>query len=203
MDVRIPQQKRSIEKKEKIIEAAYGIFMENGYFETNTADIAKKAGFSTGSVYAYFNDKKDILLTCLYRFGELLTKDICEKIESLSATEDIFNTTKSILEIFVKHYSWHKKIHDEVMSLQYRDEDIKNYFTQEAKVMMEAVARQFDRCGYIFKHEREQTFLIFQMVKGIEDELIFDPNTDIDRDIMLNECAKIMALMLSKKDNNI
>lgn len=31
-DVRIPQQKRSIEKKQKIIAAATQIFMEHGYF---------------------------------------------------------------------------------------------------------------------------------------------------------------------------
>ena len=58
--VRVPQQKRSIEKKQRIIEAGYSMFIKKGYFDTNTAEIAREAGLSTGSVYAYFSDKKDI-----------------------------------------------------------------------------------------------------------------------------------------------
>ena len=60
-EVRIPKQKRSIEKKDAIIRASYTLFCEKGYYKTNTAEIAKMAGVSTGIVYSYFQDKKDIL----------------------------------------------------------------------------------------------------------------------------------------------
>ena len=49
--VREPQQERSIEKKNKIISAAYEVFAEVGYYGANTTDIAKRAGVSTGIVY--------------------------------------------------------------------------------------------------------------------------------------------------------
>ena len=54
--VREPQQERSIEKKNKIIEAGYELFSETGYYGTNTQEIAKRAGVSTGIVYGYFED---------------------------------------------------------------------------------------------------------------------------------------------------
>ena len=63
--IREPNQERSIEKKNKIIEASYEIFSEAGYYGTNTTDIAKRAGVSTGIVYSYFKDKRDILLYVL------------------------------------------------------------------------------------------------------------------------------------------
>lgn len=198
-DVRIPQQKRSIEKKEKIIEAAFRIYFTKGYFSTNTADIAKEADISTGSIYAYFKDKKDILLACLNRFGDLLTEEVRENIESLSATGDIQSIIKKVLYIFVNSQKWNKSIHDEIMSLQYRDEDVKNYFVHIQKTMMETVTRQLNACGYIFRHEREQTFLLFKMVMGIEDELAFDHSADIDKDILIEECTKTILLMLTKK----
>ena len=50
-EVRQPRQERSIEKKNKIIEAGYQLFSEVGYYGTNTAEIAKRAGVSTGIVY--------------------------------------------------------------------------------------------------------------------------------------------------------
>ena len=42
--IREPRQKRSIEKKNKIIKAGIELILENGYHSTTTADIAKKAG---------------------------------------------------------------------------------------------------------------------------------------------------------------
>ena len=52
-NIREPIQKRSIEKKEKIIEAGFDLICEKGYYNTNTAEIAKAAGVSTGIVYQY------------------------------------------------------------------------------------------------------------------------------------------------------
>ena len=60
--VREPIQSRSISKKHKIIETAYEVFSEVGYYNANTTEIAKRAGVSTGIVYGYFKDKRDILL---------------------------------------------------------------------------------------------------------------------------------------------
>ena len=69
-EVRTPRQERSIAKKKKIIEAGYELFSKVGYYATNTAEIAKHAGVSTGIVYGYFKDKRDILLDVLARLSE-------------------------------------------------------------------------------------------------------------------------------------
>ena len=61
-EIRQPIQQRSIDKKERIIKAAYELFSSEGYHGTITSDIAKKAGVSTGIVYGYFKDKRDILV---------------------------------------------------------------------------------------------------------------------------------------------
>ena len=196
-DVRIPQQKRSIEKKEKILEAATRIFMEKGYFGTNTADIAREAGISTGSVYAYYKDKKDILMAMLNRFGDTLTQGICDEIQNVSYTDDISSICENVLRIFANYNNnWTKLLHDEVMSLKYIDDDVKNYFENIRKTMMNAITKQLEKVGYIFSHEREQTFLLFQMVMGIEDELAFNHSPDINQDILINECAKSIIPML-------
>ena len=60
--VRTPKQKRSVEKKLKIIEKGFELMCDNGYYKTNTNDIAKYANVSTGIIYQYFTDKKDIFI---------------------------------------------------------------------------------------------------------------------------------------------
>lgn len=198
-EVRIPQQKRSIEKKEKIIEAATRILMEEGYRNSNTADIARAAGISTGSIYAYFEDKKDILLACLERIGSTLTQQIAEKAGSLAASEDIAVTIKEVLEIFVRFQSWTKLARDEILSLKYIDTDVKNYFDSIQKTMMDTVTGQLETAGYYFTHKNEQTFLVFQMIMGIVDELAFDHSSNIDQAVLIDECAKSIVPMLVKK----
>ena len=54
MDIREPKQERSIEKKNRIVRAGFELFSKVGYYNTNTAEIAKLAGVSTGIVYGYF-----------------------------------------------------------------------------------------------------------------------------------------------------
>ena len=67
--MRNPKQERAILKKEKIIDAGFKLICENGYYNINTATIAKEAGVSTGIVYQYFNDKHDILIEGLKKYG--------------------------------------------------------------------------------------------------------------------------------------
>ena len=69
-EIREPVQKRSIETKDKIIEAGFELICNDGYYNTNTAKIAKKAGVSTGIVYQYFKDKRDIFLVGLERYAD-------------------------------------------------------------------------------------------------------------------------------------
>ena len=55
---RVPVQKRSIEKKQRIKNAALKLMSEKGYFLTSSNEIAKEAGVSVGTFYSYFKDKK-------------------------------------------------------------------------------------------------------------------------------------------------
>ena len=47
-EIREPVQKRSIETKDKIIEAGFDLICHDGFYNTNTSKIAKKAGAYLG-----------------------------------------------------------------------------------------------------------------------------------------------------------
>ena len=46
--------------RQKVMEAARALFSEHGYEEATIRDIARKAGMSTGAVFANFQDKADL-----------------------------------------------------------------------------------------------------------------------------------------------
>ena len=59
----------SLEKKGKIIKAGFDLICKKGYYNTNTAEIAKATSVSTGIVYQYFKDKHDILLVGIEKYA--------------------------------------------------------------------------------------------------------------------------------------
>ncbi len=56
--------------KGKIIEAAWGLFYEQGYEATTIDDIIARSGTSKGSFYHYFNGKDELPGTLAYLFDE-------------------------------------------------------------------------------------------------------------------------------------
>lgn len=56
-----PQEIRKMETRKKLLDAGITLFSANGYYKTNSKEIAKLAGVSIGSFYSYFEDKKILL----------------------------------------------------------------------------------------------------------------------------------------------
>ena len=89
---RIPTQKRSIEKR---IEKGFELMCEKGYYNISTADIAKYAGVSTGIIYQYFNDKKEIFIEGVKNYSNNIMYPMINILETQNI--DITNLD-SILE---------------------------------------------------------------------------------------------------------
>lgn len=71
-------------KHTKIISAATKVFAKKGFFTARISDIAKEAKVADGTIYLYFNNKYDILLSV---FEEEVGK-IVENTKKLIAKED-------------------------------------------------------------------------------------------------------------------
>lgn len=61
-EIREPIKKSSIEKKEKIIKKGFELMCDKGYHNVSCVDIAKYVSVSTGIIYQYFKDKRDIFI---------------------------------------------------------------------------------------------------------------------------------------------
>ncbi|MFO7753109.1 MAG: TetR/AcrR family transcriptional regulator [Desulfobacteraceae bacterium] len=57
------RNKNSSEKIKKITDISRSLFIENGYESTSVRDILKEAQISTGSLYNFFRNKEEILLS--------------------------------------------------------------------------------------------------------------------------------------------
>ena len=53
-------REKSAETRSNIIEAAYRLFVDNGYNATSMREISQQAGVTVGAVYNHFETKEDI-----------------------------------------------------------------------------------------------------------------------------------------------
>ncbi len=90
-------------KHSKIISAATKVFAKKGFFTARISDIAKEAKVADGTIYLYFNNKYDILLSV---FEEEVGK-IFEKTSKLLSNEE---DPRKMLEIYTfQHLTAMKK----------------------------------------------------------------------------------------------
>ena len=112
-------------KHSKIISAATKVFAKKGFFTARISDIAKEAKVADGTIYLYFNNKYDILLSV---FEEEVGK-IVEKTNKLLSNEE---DPKKMLEIYtIQHLMAMKKNKNlaEVIQIELRQTNkvIKDY----------------------------------------------------------------------------
>ena len=127
-DKRIPVQRRSIERKQKILSSGFKLFCEHGYYKTNTIEIAKHAGVSTGAVYSYFKDKREIYIAAFDSYLEEISGRLFEELEqsqTLPLPDFVENWGTVYLELYAD--SGHALAQLRMMILE--DEEINRHFS--------------------------------------------------------------------------
>ncbi len=77
--------KRRADKRNLITDAAVEVFAEKGFHQARVSDIAKRAGVADGTIYLYFKNKEDLLLSIFEQKMDLLLAGLGE---ALADTDD-------------------------------------------------------------------------------------------------------------------
>jgi AcrR family transcriptional regulator len=57
------RERNKAERRRRVLEAARAVFLEHGYENATTREIATRAGVAVGTVFVYARDKRDLLMT--------------------------------------------------------------------------------------------------------------------------------------------
>ena len=81
-------QKQRSEKRVRIVDAAVGVFAEKGYRSARISDIARRAGVADGTIYLYFRNKEDLLLTIFEEKMDGILTGLRAAVEGIEAPAD-------------------------------------------------------------------------------------------------------------------
>jgi TetR/AcrR family transcriptional regulator, fatty acid metabolism regulator protein len=76
------------EKRDLILKAATKVFAQNGYFQSQVADVARVAGVAAGTVYLYFEGKDDLLVSIFERSMNDALGEVRAAVENIDEPAD-------------------------------------------------------------------------------------------------------------------
>jgi TetR/AcrR family transcriptional regulator, fatty acid metabolism regulator protein len=158
------------DKRARIIEAAIAVFAERGFHLARVTDIAHRAGVADGTIYLYFRNKEDLLLTI---FEEKMDLIIASLRDTLAPIDDPLARLRTFA---VHHYSLvrRERALAEVLQIElrlsnkflkeYRPAKLWQYLGQVAQIVREGQDRGIIRAEV-------DPFLVMWAFFGALDEL--------------------------------
>ena len=198
VSIREPKQKRSIEKKAKIIEAGAELFREKGYHNTNTIEIAKAAGVSTGTVYGYFKDKRDIYLAAYEYLHDTHFQPLLDELVNIPKPIDIKVFVEKWVDGHINFCVASKYAATDWVLMQDTDPEIMRFFAAYEDRFHSSLVSALDSPNISKKNLEERTYLLYSLTDSLGLEYAFRTRSNVSLEILREETVKLLIHLLTK-----
>ena len=186
-EIREPIQKRSIEKKEKIIKSGFELICEKGYYNTNTAEIAKAAGVSTGIVYQYFKDKHGILVEGIKKYASDIFYPMLNITTNIKIDKNnLEEILRNMINTFIENHKLSQIAHEEIMSMTHSDKEIAKFFQENEMTMTKNISEILLDNGFNSKNLDEKVHIAIHLIDDLCHEIVYHKHKDLNYDVMIN-----------------
>lgn len=182
--VREPIKKTSIQKKETIIKKGFELMCEKGYHNVTTIDIAKYAGVSTGIIYQYFKDKRDIFINGVNTYIESIMFPMLEIISGKIDKETFKKLLSRMIDKYIKLHNIKKEAHEELMAMSHLDEEISLIFKNKELLMTKRISEVLAESGVATKNLDEKVHIIIGIIDNYCHEVVYHKHSKLDYDKM-------------------
>jgi len=146
--------KKKTVKQQRVIDAAIKLFAEKGYSNTSTAEIAKAADVSEGTIFKHYKTKEQLLLSLIIPSVKDFLPAVLEEVLKETLTEDT-TTFEQFLRAFLKNrvefISENRDVFQIVIKeIIYREElkkDILSYYPATVLPLLTKVIDEFKMRG--------------------------------------------------------
>lgn len=196
-NTRMPTQKRSIEKRNKIVEKGFELMCEQGYFSTNTTEIAKYANVSTGIIYQYFNDKKEIFIEGVKNYSNNIMFPMLGILETTKIDfKNLNNLLENMIDSFIKSHTISKKAHEELMAMSHLDNDVAKIFKDSELESTNKIVNILNTNGIRKDNLEEKIHIIIAMVDNLCHDIVYHKHENINynamKNIVINEIIHLL-----------
>ena len=197
-NIREPIQKRSIEKKQKIIKSGFDLICQKGYYNTNTAEIAKAAGVSTGIVYQYFKDKHDILLEGIKLYAGDIMYPVANNFPTDVSPDNLKTVLKEVINKFIENHKLSQVAHEEIMSMTHSDKEIANFYREREMYTTKTISNILIKNRLDKTNLDERVHISINLIDDLCHEIVYHKHNELNYDIMINLVLDTIVNLLKK-----
>ena len=199
-EVRAPIKKTSIEKRNKIIYKGFKLMCKKGYHNVTCVDIAKYSNVSTGIIYQYFKDKRDIFLEGVKNYSSEIMFPMTNTLTETKITKDNFKEIITVMiDSYIKTHVLSKKAHKELSAMGYLDKEIANIFRTNEMMMTESVFKVLKDNHIEVTNSKERIHILMGLIDNYCHELVYHKHKNIDYKVMKEEVINMIEMFLIKK----
>lgn len=196
--IKNPQQKRSLEKKERIVDAGLALMRERGYYNVNTAEIAKAAGVSTGILYRYFENKMDILMAII---DKLKKRQYIPYLNEIAASDfnmlQVGNFLEKLIDALCDMHEEMGMLHNDIYNLARFSPDGSNAFTIFEEQLTQELIEAITHSPIHPDHAVDKLHIAYTLVEGYCHEKVFQKHEYLDFDYLKSEIIRTIIFIMT------
>lgn len=175
---------KKLEKRKKLLDSSYELFVEKGISNVSIAEICQKAGIAKGTFYLYFTSKEDIARALNRRISFTLMQKAYDKVNH--NRKDTFADNVITMANFIIDY-FHADT--ETLKMMRKDfifpltvDDFDNSTNPLMISLRQEISDYASVSGYSNHEILFRLYSLLSMIAGICHSVIIDhfPDTDID-----------------------
>ena len=158
--------------------------------------IAKEANVSTGIIYQYFNDKHDILIAGIKKYGD----DIFFPIIKPNKFDKNMDFIKEMIDEYIKEHKVSKDAHEEIMSMVHTDREIAKYYYEREMNITNELYTYLKNNKISDKYLLEKAHIIIGLIDNLCHEVTYHKHDSLNykkmTDIVINNINHILKIDL-------
>lgn len=148
-DTRFFPQKRARDTHEKLLHSAAELFARRGFDDTQTPEIAERAGVSVGTFYRYFSDKRQAFIELVQReldasYRRVMRDLTPETFSGARTAKDRRQAVDHVIELLFQNTAKNPRLHRVFMAVAMRDDavaKIRDEFEERGRDALAALIR--------------------------------------------------------------
>ena len=198
---RQPIQSRGIRTREKIIHSGEKLFSRQGFHAVLADNIAKEAGVSVGSFYAYFKDKYDLFLTILDRHLDRITAVVFEWSQNVAWQENIDTEAfiRDAVQMSIRAHRDAAPFLKQATQMAISNEVVRSRLTEKTD---EAVMKVFEKMLLRLDNHPNQdrirvmSYVLYHASEGVIHDIIFNEGNVSEKEV-IDELSKLLTAYIN------
>jgi AcrR family transcriptional regulator len=184
-----PEQTRA-----RLVDTAGEIFNRVGYHGTDSNQIAKEAGYATGTFYKHFKDKRDAFLAV---YEAWVTSEWSAVDTELSSGRNPEETARRLVKLSIDFHTRWRGLRASLIELVFTDEEVRRFYRSQRRRQLDVIAQLRHRLGIPPGRREDDAILLFTTERTYDaigqGEL---QALGLDRDIVVEVMVeKVLALL--------